>query len=169
MTSIIVAMTLDGAIGKDGDQLYYITGDLRRFKSLTVGNTVIMGRKTFEALPKGALPGRKNIVVTRNNDYRPEGASTVSSIESAIDNSEGEAFIIGGAQIYGQAICLSDRLILTEINVLRPDADAFFPPFDTAEWTEEDATPWQEDPRTGIEYRYRTLLRKSPRVAQGDK
>lgn len=160
MISIIVAVTRDNAIGKDGDQLYYIKGDLRRFKELTTGNTVIMGRKTFEALPKGALPNRLNIVITRDSDYKAEGVIVADSVESAMKNVKGEVFIIGGAQIYRQTIDIADRLILTEINVERPDADTYFPQFNPEEWCTQEETPWQNSEADGVEYRYRTLVRK---------
>ena len=159
MTSIIVAVTRNGAIGKDNDLLYHISADLRRFKELTVGNTVIMGRRTFESLPSGALPKRKNVVVSRNDKLRIVGAAVVHSIEEAIGESEGEAFIIGGAEIYRQALPQADRLLLTEIDVDRPDADTFFPSFDEKDWKQTFASPWATDPKTGVAYRFRTLER----------
>jgi len=110
MTHLIVAIDRKGAIGHAGDQLYYIKEDLKRFKSLTMGNTIIMGRKTFEALPKGALPGRKNIVVTRNRSYRAPGAEVAHSLAEALSIAPAEAFIIGGAEIYRQALPMADTL-----------------------------------------------------------
>ena len=128
MTHLIVAIDRKGAIGRAGDQLYYIKEDLRHFKALTIGNTIIMGRKTFEALPKGALPGRKNIVVTRNQSYSAPGAETAHSIAEAVAMAENEAFIIGGAEIYRQGLPLADILHITVIDDETSDADTFFPP-----------------------------------------
>ena len=97
MINIIVAATLDGAIGLRGDMLYYIRPDLQRFKALTTGHTVIMGRKTFESLPKGALPNRRNIVITRQTDFRAPGAELAHSLHEALNMAGGEEiFIIGG-------------------------------------------------------------------------
>lgn len=128
MTHLIVAIDRKGAIGRGGDQLYYIKEDLRHFKALTMGNTIIMGRKTFEALPKGALPGRKNIVVTRNQSYSAPGAETANSIAEAVAMASSEAFIIGGAEIYRQGLPLADILHITVVDDETSDADTFFPP-----------------------------------------
>lgn len=128
MRHLIVAIDRKGAIGRGGDQLYYIKEDLRHFKALTMGNTIIMGRKTFEALPKGALPGRKNIVVTRNQSYSAPGAETANSIAEAVAMASSEAFIIGGAEIYRQGLPLADILHITVVDDETSDADTFFPP-----------------------------------------
>ena len=139
--SIIVAVDRNGAIGNRGDQLYYIREDLRHFKALTLGHPIIMGRKTFEALPRGPLPGRRNIVVSRQADYRPEGADVVASLPEALALCEGEeeVFVIGGAQIYALALPLATGLYLTEIDSAAPEADTFFPPF---EGKAVEAGPW---------------------------
>ncbi len=99
--SIIVAMTPSGAIGRKGDLLYHISADLKRFKALTMGKPIIMGRKTFESLPSGPLPGRRNIVVTRRNDYPAEGIEVAGSLDEAVALAADaeEAMIIGGAEI----------------------------------------------------------------------
>lgn len=160
MTTIIVAVTADLAIGKAGDQLYYIKSDLRRFRELTTGHTIIMGRKTFDALPKGALPNRRNIVVSRQQGLTLPGAEVTASIGEALRLAgDDEAFIIGGAQIYAAALPLADRIELTEIDVLRPDADTFFPPIDADKWQMEAECEPLTDETTGITYRYRTLRR----------
>lgn len=128
MINIIVAATLDGAIGLRGDMLYYIRPDLQRFKALTTGHTVIMGRKTFESLPKGALPNRRNIVITRRADFSAPGAEVAHSLQEALNIADGEEiFIIGGESIYRAAMPLAQRLYLTQIHAERPDADTFFP------------------------------------------
>ncbi|MBD5282363.1 MAG: dihydrofolate reductase [Bacteroides sp.] len=127
--SIIVAVDRNWAIGNRGDQLFYIREDLRHFKELTLGHPIIMGRKTFEALPRGPLPGRRNIVITRSRDYQPEGVEVAASLEEAIELCAGadEAFIIGGAQVYRQALPLASDLYLTQIDAAAPEADTFFP------------------------------------------
>ncbi|MDE6276878.1 MAG: dihydrofolate reductase, partial [Muribaculaceae bacterium] len=107
MISIIVAIDRGGAIGRSGDLLYHIREDLRHFKALTVGNTVVMGRKTFESLPKGALPDRRNIVVTRNAQFSAPDIETAPSLEKALEmaaDGPGETFIIGGGKIYARAL-----------------------------------------------------------------
>ncbi len=140
-TSIIVAIDRNRAIGNAGDQLFYIREDLRHFKELTLGHPVIMGRKTFEALPRGPLPGRRNIVITRNGDFRPEGAETAPSLEAALAlcADADEAFIIGGAQIYALAIPIATDLYVTEIDAAAPVADTFFPAFNA---TADSTSPW---------------------------
>ncbi|MDE6120405.1 MAG: dihydrofolate reductase [Muribaculaceae bacterium] len=142
MLHLITAMDTDGAIGRGGQLLYHIPADMRLFKSLTTGNTIIMGRKTFESLPKGALPGRRNIVVTRNRSWTAPNTETAPSLEAAIDMASagpGEPFIIGGGEIYRQALPLADVLHLTIIDASTPGADTFFPDFnpDDYELTDE--------------------------------
>lgn len=134
MISIIAAITADrAAIGRRGDLLFHISADLRHFKQLTSGHTVVMGRKTFESLPKGALPDRRNIVVTRNAAWSAPGVETATSIEEAMDlasqtdsASEPEIFIIGGGQLYAAALPLAGRMDLTIVDEPTPsDADTF--------------------------------------------
>ena len=128
MITIIVAVDLNNAIGRGGDMLYHLSADLRRFKALTMGHTLIMGRKTFDSLPKGALPGRRNIVVSRNTAFSAPGAERASSLEEAIAMAgNAEIFIIGGGQIYAQALPLADTIELTVISDRAESADTFFP------------------------------------------
>lgn len=154
MLSIIVAATLDRAIGLKGDQLYYISEDLKNFKRLTSGNTVIMGSKTFKALPKGALPNRKNIVVTHSPHKIFPGAMTIVSPQEALENIEGEGFVIGGAQIYEQFMPLVQRIYLTQINIERVDADKYFPEIDNKEWKLSHEGAWSIDTKNNIEFRF---------------
>ena len=132
--NIIVAIDRKGGIGRGGDLLFHISADLRRFKALTLGHTVVMGRKTFESLPKGALPGRRNIVVTRNAAYTAPGADIAHSLEEALAMASGEIFIIGGAEIYRQALPLADKLFLTVINAEAENADTYFPVIPLAQY-----------------------------------
>ena len=126
--NLIVAIDRKGAIGRRGELLYHISADLRRFKALTTGHTVVMGRKTFESLPKGALPNRRNIVVSRSSGYSAPGVEVAHSLEAAVAMADSkDIYIIGGAEIYRQALPLVDRLRLTVIDAETADADTFFP------------------------------------------
>lgn len=130
MKHIIVAIDRRGAIGRDGDMLFHLRADLKRFKALTMGSVLIMGRKTFESLPSGALPGRRNIVVSRNVDYKADGAEVVTSLAEAYAKAEassGEIFIIGGSQIYAAAMADADVLDITLIDAEGENPDTFFP------------------------------------------
>lgn len=126
--NIIVAIDRNGAIGRGGDLLHHISADLRRFKALTTGHCVVMGRRTFESLPKGALPNRRNIVVSRDPGFSAPGVEVARTLESAIASAGNEAFVIGGGQIYSQALPTADTLYLTVVDAVTPDADTFFPP-----------------------------------------
>lgn len=145
MISIIAAVAQNGAIGYQNKLLYWLPNDLKRFKALTTGHTIIMGRKTFESLPKGALPNRRNVVLTRGESTFP-GAETFPSLETALASckSDEDVYIIGGDSVYKQALPLADRLCLTEIMATPEQADAFFPEFNKSEWSvnsfEEHAT-----------------------------
>ncbi len=137
MISIIAAVAKNNAIGFQNKLLYWLPNDLKRFKALTTGNTIIMGRKTFESLPKGALPNRRNVVVSRNAEYVAEGAEVFTSIDAALAACESdEIFIIGGEQLYKAMLDKADRLCLTEIDDTPKNADAFFPEYDKAVWKE---------------------------------
>lgn len=164
MTNIIVAIDNGGAIGRGGDLLYHIREDLRHFKALTVGNTVVMGRKTFESLPKGALPDRRNIVVTRNPDFNAPGAERASSLDEALAmaaDGPGETFIIGGGEIYAQSLPKASKLYLTMVNAPSPaDANVFFPRIDPDEWQIAETSDPATDPASGLTYTFTTLERK---------
>lgn len=136
---IIAAVAKNRVIGKDNTLIWNIPEDMAHFKALTSGQTVIMGRKTWESLPAAfrPLPGRLNIVVSRNPGFEAPGASVVASLPEALA-AAGDAeiaFVIGGAELYRQALPLADRLLLTEIDQAY-DGDAFFPEFDRNTWTE---------------------------------
>lgn len=172
--TIICAVAKNGGIGRNGDLAFHISADLKRFKALTTGHTVVMGRKTFESLPKGALPNRRNIVVSRNPeklaDRMREHAATVRpaevapSVEAAIAMAEAagetEIFIIGGGQIYASTIPLADRLEITEIGADAIDADTYFPAIGSDEWEPTASEPWQEDEKSGVDYRFVTYRRR---------
>jgi dihydrofolate reductase len=132
--SIIAAVARNGVIGSGNRMLWYLPEDLRRFRQLTLGHVVIMGRKTFESIGK-PLPGRHNIVITRSREWVRSGCKAVRSMEAAIAALEPgqDAFVIGGAEIYALALSLAGRIYLTEIDKDFP-GDTIFPDFDRAEW-----------------------------------
>jgi dihydrofolate reductase len=136
--SIVVAIGKNNEIGKGNTLLCRLPADLKHFKEITSGHAVIMGRKTFESLPKGPLPNRRNIVLSRNENLKIEGAEIYSSLDAALIKliDEKEVFIIGGAQIYAQALPLADKLYLTKIHAGFPEADAFFPAINWKDWKE---------------------------------
>lgn len=156
---IIVAVAHNGAIGRNGDLLFHISEDLRRFKALTMGYPVIMGRKTFESFPKGPLPGRRNIVITRNQNYDREGIETADSLEGAINlcRDAEKIFIIGGGEIYRQAIGIADVIELTAIETDVNDADTFFPDIDKGQWHLSYESEIKTDPRNNVNYRFISL------------
>lgn len=128
MIHLICAIDRRGAIGSRGDMLFHLRADLRRFKALTMGHPIIMGRKTFDSLPGGALPGRRNIVITRNDNWSAPGAERAASLEDALTMAgHGEVFVIGGAQIYALAMPVADVLDLTVIDAVGAEPDTFFP------------------------------------------
>lgn len=131
--SLIAAVARNRAIGFQNKLLYWLPNDLKRFKALTTGHTIIMGRLTYESLPKGALPNRRNIVLSRSAKEYP-GCDVYPSLEMALSHCspDEDIYIIGGASVYRQAIGKADRLCLTEIDDTPEQADAFFPPYD--EW-----------------------------------
>ncbi len=133
--SIIAAVAQNLAIGNENKLLYWLPNDLKRFKTLTTGHTVIMGRRTFDSLPKGALPNRRNIVLSRTVAQLP-GAEVFGTLEAALQNcaTDEEVYIMGGESVYRQALPIADRLCLTEIEDTPETADAFFPEFDSTEW-----------------------------------
>ena len=159
--NIIVAIARDGAIGRGGDQPFYIREDLRRFKALTTGHTIIMGRRTFEALPKGALPNRRNIVITRQTELSFPGAETAANIADAISlANDPETYVIGGGQIYAQALPLAEKLYVTEIDADVPDADTYFQAIDSEQWELTEAGQWLTDEASGVKYRFVCYSRK---------
>lgn len=133
--SLIAAVAENKAIGLKGKLLYWLPADLKRFKALTTGHTIIMGRKTFESLPNGALPNRRNLVLSHNKQNYL-GAVTFSSLTEALSSCSADenVYIIGGASVYAEALPFADRLCLTEIHDTPKEADAFFPAFDLGEW-----------------------------------
>ncbi len=157
--SIIAAVARNRAIGHNNKLLYWLPNDLKRFKALTTGHTIIMGRRTFESLPKGALPNRRNVVLSRGCREFP-GCDKYSSLEEALKHckAEEDVFIIGGASVYEQAMKYADRLILTEIDDTPQEADAFFP--DYSEWTLVNRENHQKDDKHLFEYSFADYERR---------
>lgn len=157
-TSIIVAIAKNNAIGKDNKLLWYLPNDLKHFKEVTTGHTVIMGRKTFDSVGK-PLPKRRNIVVTRQ-PITIEGCEVVGSIEAALALCAGEeeVFMVGGAEIYRQALHLTNRIYLTRIDQ-DFDGDTFFPQLDPKEWEEKEREDFEPDEKNKYHYSFITLER----------
>lgn len=157
----IVAMSSDRAIGRDGSLPWHLPEDMAHFKATTMGHPVIMGRKTWESLPKRPLPGRRNIVVTGNPDYTAEGAEVFASPEAAIAAcpSTETPVIMGGAQLYHCSLPMCTRLIVTEVKTTVPDPDTFFPVISDREWSRSECGEWLLS-KKGLEYRFVTYLRK---------
>lgn len=143
--SLIAARTRNGVIGKDGGMPWHLPEDLKYFKRTTMGHPMIMGRKTFDSM--GALPGRRSIVVTRNRDWSADGVEVARDLDHALALvGDDDVFVVGGAQIYHQAMPYADRLYLTEID-REVDGDTFFPEFTDAEWT-----PTSREPQDGYDF-----------------
>lgn len=159
--SAIVAAGLDNSIGRDGTMPWHIPDDLRRFKALTMGCPIIMGRRTWESLPKGALPGRRNIVVSGTPGFVAAGAEVFGTLEEALQAvaAEPRAFIIGGGKIYRQTLPYVSTVYLTRVDSSYADADTFFPELPADEWqlAEADAPAATA---SGLGYRFETWVRK---------
>lgn len=160
MITIIAAVAKNGAIGFENKLIYWLPNDLKRFKQLTTGHTVVMGRKTFESLPKGALPNRRNIVLSRRKgDF--EGCDSFTSLSKALENcKDEEIFIIGGESIYKEAMKHADRLCLTEIDDIPAEADTFFPEIGD-EWQEIQREEHETDERHAHRYAFVEYIRKN--------
>ena len=160
--SIIVAIASDGAIGRANDLLWHLPADLKRFKELTTGHTILMGRKTFESLPRGPLPNRRNIIISRSLPAQP-GAEVYPSIQQAMEDcaSDEEVFIIGGGEIYRQLLPDTERIYLTRVQASFPDAEVFFPELDPTEWVEEAREVYPRDERNEYDTELLLLRRRS--------
>lgn len=160
MISMVACVAMNGAIGRNGQLLYHLPNDLHKFKILTLNNVVIMGRKTWDSLPKKPLPERRNIVITRQ-DLQIEGAEVFHSLEDALEATKDEyiVHIIGGGELYSEGIKHADILYITEVSDEPKDADTFFPKIDYNEWRlhSRDKWMWKDDEH---EFAYRYLIYK---------
>jgi len=160
--TIIVAEGENNAIGKDNDLIWHLSDDLKRFKSLTNGHHIIMGRKTFESFPK-PLPNRTHIVITRQKDYSaPSGVIVVNSLDDAIDaaRKDKQPFIIGGGEIYKQAMPLVDKLEITRVHASFENADTFFPVIDQTRWKEVSRTTHDADEKHAYAFSFVTYVKR---------
>ena len=165
--SIIVAIADNNAIGRNNELLWHISEDLKFFKRTTLGCPVIMGRKTFESIGR-PLPKRLNIVVSRSGYEAPEGVRVVASLEEAFDlagveilrsaqndiETSSRVFVIGGGQIYAQAISQVDSMVITHVHTVIEDADTFFPAIDPSVWVAAERSELQTDPETGYTFEF---------------
>lgn len=160
--TIIVAAGENNAIGKDNDLIWHLSNDLKRFKRLTNGHHIIMGRKTFESFPK-PLPNRTHIVITRQQDYKaPEGVIIVNSLADAVDaaKTDKQPFVIGGGEIYRQAMPLVDKLEITRVHASFDDADTFFPDIDKTVWKEVERSTHDADDKHAHAFSFITYVRR---------
>ena len=161
MLSIIVAIADNMAIGNNNGLLCHLSDDLRHFKNLTSGHPVIMGRRTFDSLPKKPLPKRQNIVLTTDTTFAYPGVNVVHSVDEALSviPADDETFIMGGATVYRQFLPHVDKLYITWIKKYFP-ADTFFPPIDLSEFQLLSETEPMIDPSNGITYTYAEYIRQ---------
>ncbi len=154
--SIIAAIGKNNELGKGNMLLWHLPNDMKFFRETTKGHGVIMGRKTFESLP-GLLPNRKNVIITRDTNYKVEGGDVVHSLEDAMalfKDSDEEVFVMGGAEIYKQAIEKADKLYITHIDAEKKDADAFFPEIIPVVWNEISHVENKPDEKNPIPYTF---------------
>jgi dihydrofolate reductase len=163
IVSIIAAMDRKRGIGFDNRLPWRLSADLKRFRDLTMGHHIIVGRKTFESIGR-PLPGRRMIVVTRDRNYKAEECDVAHSVEDAIrlarERGESEVFICGGAQIYAQSIEIADRMYLTFVDA-DVAADTFFPAVDEREWSERESSYQPADEKNQYPFTFRLLVRGS--------
>jgi dihydrofolate reductase len=159
MIIMIAAVAENNALGKNNELVWHLPNDFKRFKSLTTGHHIIMGRKTFESFPK-PLPNRTHVIITRQKDYHPEGCIVVDSMEKAIavcpENET--SFIIGGGEIYNLALPFTDKLEITRVHH-NFEADAYFPVIDTGKWKEIQSEFNQKDEKHLFDYTYQTFIK----------
>ena len=155
----VVAMNSDRVIGKNGNLPWHLPEDLRHFKEITMGHPVVMGRKTWESLPKRPLPGRRNIVVSRDRNYHAEGAEVFNSVEEALEVCREVPYVIGGAEIYRTALPWINSVCLTSVVYPVEEADAYFPELPADEWRVSELTEKRES-KNGISYRFVNMVRR---------
>jgi dihydrofolate reductase len=160
MITLIAAAAENNALGKNNDLIWHLPDDFKRFKSITSGHYIIMGRKTFESFPK-PLPNRTHVIITRQKNYSPENCIVVNSLEKAIEicPKDEDVFVIGGGEIYKQSIAIADKIELTRVHSTF-EADTFFPEIDTTIWelVQEEFHP--KDERHLFDFSFQTYLKK---------
>jgi dihydrofolate reductase len=160
MIVLIAAVSENNALGKNNDLIWHLPNDFKRFKELTTGHYIIMGRKTFESFPK-PLPNRTHVVITRQKNYQPEGCIVVNSLENAIAISPKNetVYIIGGGEIYKQALLFSDKMEITKVHG-DFEADTFFPTINSNDWELIESKLNIKDNNHLYNYTYQTFLKK---------
>lgn len=159
--SLIVAMSANRVIGQDNKMPWHLSADLKRFRAITMDAPILMGRKTFESIGK-PLDGRTNLILSKNENYQPEGCFVFDSLEMALSASENmgeELFIIGGATLYEMSLPFAERLYLTDIQA-KFDGDTFFPEFNFDDWNEIACEQINNDEKVDFSYRFLTLEKK---------
>jgi dihydrofolate reductase len=158
--SIIAVIGENNELGKDNKLHWYISDDLKRFKKITSGHTVVMGRKTFESINNKPLPNRRNIVLTKNSNFKHDQIEVVNSLDEVFKklNPVEEIFVVGGASVYGLFLPFTKKLYLTVVHKSF-DADVFFPEFSQNDWMEVERIDIKSDPQSGLDYSYITLAR----------
>ena len=159
--TLIAAAAENNALGKDNQMIWRLPDDFKRFKQLTTGHYIIMGRKTLESM-NGPLPNRTNIVITRQEDYTYEGCTIVNSLDAALAAcpQNEEVFIIGGGEIYKQSLVKADKIELTRVLGISPEADAFFPEITPTEWNLTESIFHGKDEKHAYEFVFETWQRE---------
>lgn len=160
MITVIAAVAENNALGKENQLLWHLPDDFKRFKTLTSGHYIVMGRKTFESFPK-PLPNRTHVIISRQANYQPEGCIVVNSLEQAIEAcpKTEEVFIIGGGEIYRQSIAVADKLDLTRVHATF-EADTHFPEIDLSQWQLVFEEHHPKDERHDFAFTFQTFTRK---------
>ena len=160
--SIIVAMAENRVIGRKGSLPWHLSEDLKRFRKLTTGHAIIMGRKTYDSIGR-PLPQRRSIVISRNPEFASEGVEVVSSLDEALDltANDNEAFVIGGASIYEQAMSVATKLYVTRVHA-DVEGDIYFPEFNLADWEPIEESPRRTDENSGLIYSFHVYRRRDP-------
>lgn len=158
MIILIAAAAENNALGKDNDLIWHLPDDFKRFKALTTGHHIIMGRKTFESFPK-PLPNRTHVIITRQKNYHPEGCLVADSLETAVSlcPKNENVFVIGGGEIYQQSISIADKIELTRVHA-NFDADTFFPEIDSDQWQLASSTYHPKDEKHQYDFTFQTFL-----------
>lgn len=160
MTILIAAAAENNALGKDNQLVWHLPDDFKRFKQLTTGHYIVLGRKTFESFPK-PLPNRTHVIITRQKNYKAEGCIIVNSVEEAMKTvpKTEDVFIIGGAEIYTQTIDFADKIELTRVHT-SVDADAFFPEINLKKWTLTNEEFHPKDEKHTFDFTFQTFVKK---------
>ena len=160
--SLIAAFDKNQAIGKNGDLPWHLSSDLKHFKNITTGNTIVMGRKTFDSIGR-ALPNRKNIVLTRNLKWQFEGVVTINNVNDIFEicKNDSEIFVIGGAEIYNAFLDIATKMILSYVETEVKDADAFFPKFKSENWKIMDESEIIKEENDDFSYKIITLKKST--------